>query len=250
MRTIAAVPDRPRARRVFRPDGRTLIAAVDHAMFMDVGPSLRDPGGVVETVVAGGADAVIATFGVARRFGPSFGARRAVSPGRRRADGALRRRGGLAAPVLGRGRLAPRRRRGGLHGLSGRRLRGRDHGQPRTAGLRLPELGPAAARRDDTRKVRPAGPAHAGEHRRGCPSRGGSRREGAHGVDRVSASASSIDRTRSCTITVTCRRSIRSTRCRNHTSSRPSARAASARARSNVAIGAVKRTASSRYAAS
>ncbi len=73
MRTIPAPPDVPRARRVFRPDGRTLIAAVDHAMFMDVGPSLRDPGGVVETVVAGGADAVIATFGVARRFGASFG---------------------------------------------------------------------------------------------------------------------------------------------------------------------------------
>ena len=73
MRTIPAPPDVPRARRVFRPDGRTLIAAIDHAMFMDAGPSLRDPGGVVEKVVAGGADAVIATFGVARRFGASFG---------------------------------------------------------------------------------------------------------------------------------------------------------------------------------
>ena len=48
-------------------------AVNNHAMFMDAGPSLRDPGRVVETVVAGGADAVIATFGVARRFGACFG---------------------------------------------------------------------------------------------------------------------------------------------------------------------------------
>ena len=73
MTAAHAPPDRPRTRRVFRPDGRALIVAIDHAMFMDAGPSLCDPGGVVEKVVAGGADAVIATFGVARRFGASFG---------------------------------------------------------------------------------------------------------------------------------------------------------------------------------
>ena len=69
----AAPEDLLRARRVFRPAGRALIAAIDHAMFMNAGPSLRDPGRVIETVVADGANAVIATFGVARRFGASFG---------------------------------------------------------------------------------------------------------------------------------------------------------------------------------
>ena len=73
MKAAPAAPDRPRARRVFRADGKTLIAAIDHAMFMDPGPSLRDPGRVIENVVAGGADAVVATFGIARRFGGSLG---------------------------------------------------------------------------------------------------------------------------------------------------------------------------------
>lgn len=73
MKGRPAVPDRPGTRRVFRPDGRALIAAIDHALFMDPGPSLRDPGRIVQDVVAGGADAVIATFGCARRFGACFG---------------------------------------------------------------------------------------------------------------------------------------------------------------------------------
>ena len=50
--------------------------------------------------------------------------------------------------------------------------------------------------------------------------------------------------------TATSRRAIALNPSRNYTSSRPSARAASDRARSSVAIGAVKRTARSRYAAS
>ena len=73
MKGLPAAPDRPGTRRVFRPDGRALIAAIDHAMFMDPGPSLRDPGRIVEDVVAGGADAVIATFGSASRFGACLG---------------------------------------------------------------------------------------------------------------------------------------------------------------------------------
>ncbi len=65
--------ERLRTRRIFQSDGRALIAAIDHAMFMDPGAPLRNPGQVIEDMVAGGADAVIATFGTARRFAGCFG---------------------------------------------------------------------------------------------------------------------------------------------------------------------------------
>ena len=54
-----------RMRRIFRPDGRTLIVAMDHAGYMGPVPGLIDPVATVRKVVAGGADAVMTTLGTA-----------------------------------------------------------------------------------------------------------------------------------------------------------------------------------------
>lgn len=62
-----------RLRRIFGPDGRTLIVAMDHAGSMGPVPGLEDPGRVIREVVAAGADAVMTTFGIARRFGGNLG---------------------------------------------------------------------------------------------------------------------------------------------------------------------------------
>ena len=57
-----------RMRRIFGPDGRTLIVAMDHAGFMGPVPGLIDCVSTVRSVVAGGADAVMTTLGTARRI--------------------------------------------------------------------------------------------------------------------------------------------------------------------------------------
>lgn len=57
-----------RMRRIFGPDGRTIIVAMDHAGFMGPVPGLVDPGETVRRVVAGGADAVMTTLGTAKRI--------------------------------------------------------------------------------------------------------------------------------------------------------------------------------------
>lgn len=62
-----------RARRVFGPDGRSVIVALDHASFMGPLPGLEDPGWLIETVAAAGADAVLTTYGAARAFAERFG---------------------------------------------------------------------------------------------------------------------------------------------------------------------------------
>jgi DhnA family fructose-bisphosphate aldolase class Ia len=58
---------RHRMRRIFGADGRTLIVAMDHASFMGPVAGLIDPAATVRRVVAGGADAVMTTFGSAKR---------------------------------------------------------------------------------------------------------------------------------------------------------------------------------------
>lgn len=50
-----------RMRRIFRPDGRTLVVAMDHAGFMGPVAGLIDCDATVSAVVAGGADAVMTT---------------------------------------------------------------------------------------------------------------------------------------------------------------------------------------------
>lgn len=81
---------------IFGPDGRTLIVAMDHAAIFGPGKGLERPGDTIENVVAGGADAVMTSFGIAKHFA------RALSPVGLilRADGAPTKLGpDVAAPI-------------------------------------------------------------------------------------------------------------------------------------------------------
>ena len=49
-------------------DGKALIVAMDHARAYGAIEGLEDPGAVIEASVEGGADAVMTTFGVAKRY--------------------------------------------------------------------------------------------------------------------------------------------------------------------------------------
>jgi DhnA family fructose-bisphosphate aldolase class Ia len=55
-----------RLRRILRPDGRTLVVPLDHALALGPAGALADPAGVVATAVAGGADAVMLRPGLLR----------------------------------------------------------------------------------------------------------------------------------------------------------------------------------------
>ncbi len=58
-----------RMNRIFGPDGRAVVVAMDHGNTMGALPGLEDPSAVIDRVVAGGADAIMTTLGVATRFG-------------------------------------------------------------------------------------------------------------------------------------------------------------------------------------
>lgn len=57
-----------RMRRIFRRDGKSLIVAMDHGTNAGAVKGLEQPGKVIEAVVEGGADAIIANMGFAKRF--------------------------------------------------------------------------------------------------------------------------------------------------------------------------------------
>jgi DhnA family fructose-bisphosphate aldolase class Ia len=57
-----------RLNHIFRPDGRALIVAMDHGLIDGPCYGLEDPGQAITKVVAGGADAVLTSYGVARRY--------------------------------------------------------------------------------------------------------------------------------------------------------------------------------------
>ena len=57
-----------RLNRIFRPNGRALIVPMDHGMFDGPCKGLENPGETISKIVAGGADAVLTTYGVASRF--------------------------------------------------------------------------------------------------------------------------------------------------------------------------------------
>jgi len=57
-----------RLERIFRPDGRSLIVAMDHPSNCPTPPELERPDEAVAKVVDGGADAVILNHGAAMRF--------------------------------------------------------------------------------------------------------------------------------------------------------------------------------------
>jgi DhnA family fructose-bisphosphate aldolase class Ia len=85
-----------RLQRIFRPDGRTLIVAMDHAAIFGPGKGLERPGETIRQVAAGGADAIMTSFGIAKQFA------RALAPVGLilRADGAPTKLGpDVAAPV-------------------------------------------------------------------------------------------------------------------------------------------------------
>ncbi len=53
---------------LFGPDGRTVVVAMDHGTGLDVLPALNDTGSVLKGIVAGGADAVLTSYGIATRY--------------------------------------------------------------------------------------------------------------------------------------------------------------------------------------
>ena len=57
-----------RLNRIFRPDGRALIVAFDHGMIDGPTKGMEKPGAALEKIVAGGADAILTTYGTATRF--------------------------------------------------------------------------------------------------------------------------------------------------------------------------------------
>lgn len=61
------IPTR-RLNRIFRPDGRALIVAMDHALMDGPRKGLERPQETIAKIVAGGADAVLTSYGIARRF--------------------------------------------------------------------------------------------------------------------------------------------------------------------------------------
>ncbi|MDP6239359.1 MAG: 2-amino-3,7-dideoxy-D-threo-hept-6-ulosonate synthase [Anaerolineales bacterium] len=57
-----------RMRRIFREDGRAVIIAMEHGAFMGVQPGFEKPSEPIKKVIAGGADAIMATVGMAKNF--------------------------------------------------------------------------------------------------------------------------------------------------------------------------------------
>lgn len=57
-----------RLRRIFKADGRTVIVAMDHGMGMNVNPALDKTGEILKAIVAGGADAVLVSYGIAVKY--------------------------------------------------------------------------------------------------------------------------------------------------------------------------------------
>lgn len=62
-----------RRNRIFRQDGKTLIFAMDHASTFGITKGLEKPGEVIRQVCAGGADAILTTYGVCTQFVQDIG---------------------------------------------------------------------------------------------------------------------------------------------------------------------------------
>ncbi|MFO7635067.1 MAG: hypothetical protein R6W76_21145, partial [Caldilinea sp.] len=57
-----------RLQHIFRKDGRTLIVAMDHGLIDGPCAGLERPAETIAKIKAGGADAVLTSYGVAKRF--------------------------------------------------------------------------------------------------------------------------------------------------------------------------------------
>jgi DhnA family fructose-bisphosphate aldolase class Ia len=62
-----------RLNHIFRRDGKTLIVAMDHAALFGAMDGLEDPGAVIRQVRRGGADAILTSYGISRRFTQEIG---------------------------------------------------------------------------------------------------------------------------------------------------------------------------------
>lgn len=82
-----------RLRRLF-PDGKTLIVAMDHGMIDGPAPGIEVIGATIDAVIAGGADGIMCSFGVASRFAAKLARTGLVL----RLDGAGTRIGPKAGP--------------------------------------------------------------------------------------------------------------------------------------------------------
>lgn len=63
---------RHRLNHIFQQDGRTFILAMDHGSNFHVLPALQDTGRVIQELAMAGADAFLATAGMADRFAAAF----------------------------------------------------------------------------------------------------------------------------------------------------------------------------------
>lgn len=84
-----------RINNIFRKTGRTLIVAMDHGSGMNVLPELANPGEKIERIVAGGADAIMTTFGIASKFSNSIGSAALIL----RVDGGYSQMAQNSAPI-------------------------------------------------------------------------------------------------------------------------------------------------------
>jgi DhnA family fructose-bisphosphate aldolase class Ia len=57
-----------RMRRIFREDGKAVIIAMEHGAFFGVQPGFENPAEPINKVIAGGADVIMATVGMAKNF--------------------------------------------------------------------------------------------------------------------------------------------------------------------------------------
>ncbi len=57
-----------RLKHIFRPDGRAFIVAFDHGMIDGPAQGIEQPGELLRQIAAGGADAILTTYGTAQKF--------------------------------------------------------------------------------------------------------------------------------------------------------------------------------------
>ncbi len=57
-----------RLKHIFHPDGRAFIVAFDHGLFSGPARGMEQPQAALEQIVAGGADAILTSYGIATRF--------------------------------------------------------------------------------------------------------------------------------------------------------------------------------------
>lgn len=62
-----------RLKRIFRENGKTVMIALDHGICMEVNPALDDTADKLKKIVAGGADAILITYGIAAKYADILG---------------------------------------------------------------------------------------------------------------------------------------------------------------------------------